>query len=167
LGSWDVFAHGWEATFVLLRAFSPVIKSLNVELYYVSFQHFFDFALSFPLLEDLSVNGHHDVPVDNNGDSDGLSAIEQTSSSPVLTGTLELVLGAGMGPIVHRMLSIPNGVHFRKLTLKWFSEGNIPLTMVLVEKCSRALESLWISCYAAFGTSLDHLHPRESNSCCW
>ena len=168
LGSWDVITDRWRATFVLLRTFSPVVKSLNAEFYYVSFWHFFDLAFSFPLLEDLAVCGHHDVPANNDGDSDGSSAIDQPSSPPVLTGTLELYSSSGMVPIIHRLLFLPSGIHFRKLIQKWFREGDIPLTMTLVQKCSHTLESLDITCNTAFRTSIGPLRPHGSDFFfCW
>ena len=109
------------------------------------------------------MNGRHDVSVDNGGDSDGSSTIVQPSSSPVLTGTLELLLGAGMGPIAHRLLSLPSGIHFRKLTLEWRCEEDIPLTTALVEKCSHTLKSLNITNNLR-GTSPAHLRPYRSKT---
>ena len=160
LGGRDVRARGWEVTFVLFHAFSPVIKSIRVEFSSFPFPHFLNFTLSFPLLEDLAVLNCYDVPIDNGGDSDGLSTVVKLSSSPMFTGSLGLVLRGWTGLIVHRLLSQPGGIHFRKLTLAWFREEDISLTISLVERCSRTLESLNIA-YNLPGTSIGNLSPHR------
>ena len=159
LGGWGLYAHGWEMSFVLFRGLSPVIKSLRVEFSTLPLPHIFDFALSFPLLEDLGVTSHYpSVFIGNGGNVDGLSAVVQPSNLPKLTGSLELLLKGGMEPIARQLLSLPSGIHFRKLVLGWYCERDISLTMVLMERCSRTIESLDIR-YDLGGTSNGHPGP--------
>ena len=70
-------------------------------------------------------------------------------SSLAFTGTLRLVLFHGTGPIVRRLLDLPNGLHFRHLALGWFKEGDVRWVNALVAECSNTLESLDIhyDCY--------------------
>ena len=143
LGGHDPDALEWEVVFVLFRGFSPV-KSLYMKYSFIPFPYFFDLALSFPLLEDLVLADCYDVPADNGGDSDGLLAILQPPSLPVFTGCLNIVWGGGMKSTVHWLLSLPSAIHFRKLNLTWSGEEDISLTVALVERCSRTLESLSI-----------------------
>jgi len=42
-------------------------------------------------------------------------------------------------------LSLPGGIHFRKLTSTWRREEDLSLTMGLVEECAYSLESLDIA----------------------
>ena len=141
-----------------LHGLSPVIKSLHVASVTLP-PRTFDLILSFPLLEDLTVITY-DVDADNDGGSDELSTVVQPSNLPTFTGSLNLVIRGGMGPIVRRLLSLPDGIHFRKLALTWCHEEDVPLTTELVERCSCALECLDIACEPS-GTSILHLclHP--------
>jgi len=158
-GGRDLNARGWEVAFVLFRAFSPVVKSLRMDFSSLPFPNFFDLVLSFPLLEDLAMTSCHDVPIDNWGDSDGLSTFDRSSNLPVFTGSLDLLLRGGMGPTVHRLLSLPSGIHFRKLTLTWFRGEDISATVGLVGMCSHTLESLDIACNLR-GTFVGYLRPH-------
>ena len=160
-GGQDVHARGWEAAFVMFHGFSPAVKSLRMRMSHLPFPHFFNLVLSFPLLEDLDMDDCHDVQIDDGGDSDGLSmsTAVQSSSSPVFAGTLDLHLKGGMGPIVHRLLALPDGIHFRKFILSWSREEDISLTMALMERCSHTLEFLYISS-SLFSTSIRHLRSR-------
>lgn len=146
LGGRDLHGLGWEAGFVLFQALLPVVKSLHVKFSSFSFSHFLHLVLTFPLLEDLiMINCHDKQPI--HGDySNGSPTVVRPSSPPTFTGTLWLFLRGGMGPIVDRLLSLPSGIHFRKLTLSWFREEDVSLTAGLVENCSRTLESLDINC---------------------
>ena len=84
----------------------------------------------------------------------------QLSHPPTFTGSLELYMARGMGPIVRQLLSLPGGLHFRKLALKWFREEEVLLTMELVDKCSHTLESLEINCNPR-GMFIHHLHRHQ------
>ena len=155
-------ADGWEAAFVQVRGFLPSVKSLRVN--HVGFlpSHLSGLILSFPLLEDISVIDCYQVWVNEGTSLNGLSTTIQPSTLPLFTGSLELLL-RGFGHIVLGWLSIPGGIHFRKLTLEWFGEEDISSTMALVEECSHTLESLDITCTTSCGMSIWHLCLHRSN----
>ena len=116
----------------------------------------FDLIVSFPLLEDLAVFDRHNVST-NNGNSS--QTIARPSKSPLFTGSLELMT-AGMRPIARRLSSVPGGIHFRRLTLKWSREEDVLLTLALVERCSRTLESFDIT-YWPFGIATQRPCPYQ------
>jgi len=62
-------------------------------------------------------------------------------------------------PITSRLLSLPAGIHFRKLTLTWYHEEDLSLTMGLVEECSHTLESLDIN-HTVRCASIWYLRPN-------
>ena len=165
LGGWgSQVAPKWGLAFVLLRSFSPVLKSLRVDIPCLPFPYFFDFVLSFPLLENLDINERPEdnAPIENGGDSNGLSTIVQNtqlSNLPTFTGSLCLFLTEGIKPVVHRLLTLQSGIHFRKLTLGWVCEEDISLTTALVENCSRTLEFLDVL-YELRGTSIGSPRPH-------
>ena len=51
-----------------------------------------------------------------------------------------------MGPLARRLLSLPGGIHFRKLTLTLVCEEDLLSSTALVEGCDKTLEYLDISC---------------------
>jgi hypothetical protein len=132
---------------VPFHGFSPAIKSLRVTVPALSSLRVFDLIFSFPLLEDLSVVIPYE-PLTGDGDGsrgDEIPPASQRSSLPAFTGSLELYLQGGMKPFTRRLLSLPGGIHFPKLTWMWFREEDLPILMALVEECSHTLESLDIS----------------------
>ena len=146
LGGGDLHARGWERTFSLFHAFSPVVKSLRANFSSFPFQHFSRLALTFPLLEDLTMINCHDVAQIYRDVSGGSSTVVQSPSLPTFAGSLELLLRGGMRHTVDWLLSLPNGIHFRKLTLSFFREEDVSWTTELVERCSRTLEFLDVTC---------------------
>ena len=64
------------------------------------------------------------------------------STSPKLTGFLEL-RAYEIHPAIRRLLSLPGGLHFTKVTIVCFNE-DVKSTMDLVLRCSDILESLAI-----------------------
>jgi len=138
-------------SFALLHGFSPVVKSLSMNFAVLPPSQIFHLVLSFPLLEDLSI-----ITYSNPLTGDELPTIDQPPSPLRLTGSLELSMGGGMGPIARWLLSIPGGVHFRELSLEWFREEDPLLTMELLEKCSNTIDSLKITCDSR-GTSIQYL----------
>jgi hypothetical protein len=149
---------GGSLSLVPFRGFSPVVKSLHITVPALSSPRAFDLILSFPLLESLTVSAHYEAPVykDDGPGKDETSTATQPSSPPMFTGVLKLLLGRGMEYLTRRLLSLPSGIHFRKLTLAWLYEGDLSLIMALVRKCSHTLESLEIT--GNLGTCI--LHPR-------
>ena len=163
IGSQGMLSRGLSVTFVALHGFSP-IRSLRATFVILLTLEIFDLILSFPLLEDLAVIACTELlPVSLNGGAiDGLSAIVQPSNPPVFTGSLELSMERGMGPIARRLLSLASGIHFRKLILRWYHEEDPLLTTALVRGCSSTLESLDVT-YISRCTSI-RACARTNNS---
>jgi hypothetical protein len=134
----EVGSSVYPAFFVPFHGFSPVMKSLRVAISSLFSPHIFNLILSFPLLEDLAVTIHHKAMPDDDDGSDRVPP----SSTPMFTGSLELRLWGGMKPITHWLLSLPGGIHFRKLIWAWYHKKELSLMMALAERCSHTLESL-------------------------
>jgi hypothetical protein len=147
---------------VSFHGFSPVLKSLRITVFALPSSQIFNLILSFPLLEDLVMVTHREMPGDNGDGSEEeeMPAVTQPSSSPRLTGSLHLYLSGGMEPLARRLSSLPGGIHFRKLILTWLDEKDPSTTTALVEGCSHTLESLNIACRLR-GTSVQHLRPHR------
>ena len=131
---------------VPFHGFSPILRYLRILSTTLQNSQIFDLISSLPLLENLTlgINGIDD----NVLNSDVLPTVLRPSTSPALTGALDLALFKGMGPIARRLLGLPNGLHFRKLTLSWFYEEDLQWMIALVAKCSHTLESLGVSFYS-------------------
>jgi hypothetical protein len=125
---------------VPFHGFSSVIKSLRVDIPALPLSQVFNLILSFPLLKDLAVIIRSGISADN-GEGE-MPTATQPPTPPTLTGSLKLSLKRGMKSITRRLLSLPGGVHFRKLTLTCFSGEDLLLATALVERCSHSLESL-------------------------
>jgi len=145
-------------TLIPFHIFSRTVKSLRVKSVDIPPSRIFNFILSSPLLEDLTV-ARYGTSVDNSDDSNGPPIPFQPSNPPVFTGSLKLSLESGMKPIVDRLLSMSGGIHFRKLVLTWYCVDDLLSSMGLVEECSHTLESLDITCVFG-GTSIRYLHPH-------
>jgi hypothetical protein len=150
-------------SFVPFHGFSPVIKSLRVTIFALVSPHIFNLILSFPLLEDLAVTIDHGTSSDNDDSSIWMPLAVQSSSAPILTGSLELLLWGGMKHITHWLLSLPGGIRFRKFIWRWSHQEDLSLMMALVERCSHTLESLDISCRPS-GKTIHQLSPAQDNS---
>ena len=107
----------------------------------------FDLILSFPLLKDLIV-----FTTDKDPDEPLTTAL---SSTPPMTGSLLVFQGTGIEPLARQLLSLPGGIHFRRLTLKSLREEDLSSATALVEGCSQNLEYLDISC-EHLGMSIRH-----------
>jgi hypothetical protein len=83
----------------------------------------------------------------------------QPLAPPMFTGSLELYLKRGMEPFIRRLLSLPDSIHSRGLTLTCFSEEDLSSTTALVEGCSHTLESVDIILDFR-GASGRHLRPH-------
>lgn len=113
------------------------LKALTVRFFSFPTSEVLKLIYSCPLLEDL------DISIDVwTGVSNDDGAIFQPSTSPPLTGTLNL---SGHQPrkIVHSLLDFPGGPHFRKIS---WGDGSVEvepeLVTALVERCSGSLEFL-------------------------
>ena len=139
--------------------FSPTIKSLRLGSTAIPPSWISKFILSSPLLEDLTVTTYG-VSVDDGNGSDDPSTVLHPPNPPAFTGSLDLPLGRRIKPIASRLLSMPGGIHFRKLTLECCCEEDLLVITALVRECSRTLESLNIN-FSPFGMSIRHLGPRH------
>ena len=152
INSLDMLGYWATVTFAPFHGFSPAIKSIRVVFIFCPTSKFLDLIFSFPLLEDLTVM----VEAESEGNP---PTTAQLSNPPPFTGSLELRHRGGIKPVAHRLLSLPSGIHFRKLTLGWFGEEHLSLIMRLVVECSNTLESLDITCHIP-SKSIGHLPPH-------
>jgi hypothetical protein len=150
---------GPPSSLVPFHGFSPALKSLHVGFTVVPLPQIFDLILSFPLLEDLTVVTSHDTSMADGDGSDWLLTATQPPAPLRLTGSLELFLQGGMELATRRLLSLPGGIHFRKLTLPWVCEEDLLAITGLVEGCTHTLESLQIA--ELPGTSIWHLFLHQ------
>jgi hypothetical protein len=123
-----------QVSLIPFHGLSPTLRSLSLSD--IS-SEILDFICSFPLLEDLELN------------SLGLKtdAWNTPSSSPKLTGSLDL-RGTGVTrPVVRRLLDLPDGLHFAKIMIPCRDE-DVESTMGLVSRCSATLEYLDVSYYS-------------------
>ena len=142
------------------HGFSPVLKSLRLHMPSDALapSKIFNLIRSFPLLDDLSVE---DDPAENGDYRDFDEQPATTQSSPAFTGSLELFSYIGMDLFASRLLSLPNGLHFRNLDLRWDRVADISTSTALVEGCCSTLESIKIDDGATFGTSVLHLRWHQ------
>ena len=138
---------------------SRTIKSLHIKSIDLPPSRIFDFILSSPLLEDLTMTGYRVWADDGDGSVTPPTFI-RSSVPPPLTGSLDLFLKAGAKPIVGQLLSIPGGIHFRGLTLTWHCGEDLSSIIGLVGECSHTLESLNLTCYLD-GMSIWYLPPHR------
>ena len=139
----DSGVDGSEFSPALFRVFSesPILKSLRVASGTLSLPQIFGLVRSLPLLEDLSLVVHG-IPNDNDLSVHEPPAVIPTSTSPPFTGTLELTLFKEVEPTTRRLLDLPNGLHFRHLTLKSCQEDDVRWINALIDECSDTLESI-------------------------
>ena len=156
----DIYLTESEISLIPFHGFSQTIKSLRVKSVDIPLLLIFDFILSSPLLEDLTVSGYRDWVDDSDG-SDGPPTFVQPWNPPTLTGSLGLFLMEGTKAVVGRLLSIPGGIHFRKLTLMWHREEDLPSIIALVGGCFHTLEFLDITSCTLDGTSIWHRSPHR------
>jgi hypothetical protein len=160
MGSRELVTGGLADSFAPFHGFSPVIKSLRMDFTALPSSQTFDLILSFPLLENLTLIAHHGASTENGDGSNEPSTTVQTLSLPPFTGSLALFMRGGIKPITRRLLSLPGGIHFRKLNLALFRQEDILLMTELVEACSRTLEYLSAARHI-HGASTRHLCPHQ------
>ena len=134
------FGSGRKISLVQLHGLSPTLKSLR--LAYESSapsSEILSFVCSFPLLEDLAL-----VSLGGNSEIDEWNI---PSTSPKFTGYLDLRMLGGTPPVVHRLLELPNGLHFSKISVACSGEDVGSMMMNLVSECSDTLEYLSIYYY--------------------
>ena len=131
----------------LFHGLSPAIKFLRLDFSPLPFPRIFNLTHPFPLLENLSVpspNRHTDT-------NDVLYKQHIAARSPpAFTGRLTL---RGVDAIATWLLSLPSGIHFRVLCLKWDHGDDVSSTTALVDSCSSTLKALYVD-FGLIGTSL-------------
>ena len=113
-----------------------MVRSLR--LTYTSFG-VFDLICSFPLLEDLAL-------VDLCPEDGTFDGRKTPSTSPRLTGSLDLSAREGIRSATRQLLDFPDGLRFAKITVECRGEDFGSATD-LVSSCSDTLESLDICCF--------------------
>ena len=143
----DAACYDRPVCLVPLHGFSPAVRSLDLTFEGSQISDVFDLVCSFPLLEDLSLL----YPL-NPGTRD--KAPNTFSTSPRLTGSLVLRTNGAIQSTASQLLDLPNGLHFKKISVSWVAPGDIGSTASLVSTCSDTLESLEISDHLAGACSL-------------
>jgi len=146
-----------KISFIPFYGLSPTVISLRTYFIDLPPPRVLDPALSFPLLEDLTVSSFFG-PYPSDGDcSDGVSDDVWPVNSPMFTGTLKLSRG-GVKWTARWLVSLPGGIHFRKLYLTQFHQEDLSMIKGLVKGCSHTLESLDVDCDLG-GMSVWYLRP--------
>ena len=149
--------HGWEglpASVVPFHGLSPTLRSLHLT---ATFIDVFDLVCSFPLLEDLAL-----VLLGSEIETDRWNA---PSTSPKFTGSLDLRMIRGIGSAIRRLLDLPGGLHFTKITVLC-PYNDLGLITDLLSRCSDTLESLavfnfFLSAFPLVSVTDKHLTARE------
>ena len=119
---------------VQLHGFSPTVKSLHLSFTHLLSSEIFGLVCSFPLLKDLSLT------CTSHRKRDG--AWTSPSTSPRLTGSLELSMDGGIQSTTRQLLGLPNGLHFKNIAVRWVKLEDVGSTMDLVSSCSDTLKCL-------------------------
>ena len=120
-----------QASLVPSHGFSPALRSFRLTSVHTF--EFFDLVCSFPLLKDLTLASF--IPESNP------SGWNVPLTSPKLTGSLGLRMVRGTRLAARRLLDLPDGLHFMKITVLCSSE-DLEVTTDLVSRCSDTLEFL-------------------------
>jgi hypothetical protein len=161
--SWLLESTG-SAPFAPFHRLSPVVNSLSVVLYTLESPQIFNLILSFPLLEDLTMNIRYKAIIEDDDGPDWPLTSAQRSIPPMFTGSLKLSLMGGVKRVTHWLLSLPGGIHFRKFVRGWIYEEHLSFAMALVEECSHTLESLDINrTDPLIGTFIQCLRPQDNS----
>ena len=135
----EIVDTGNNVSLVPLHGLSPTLKSIRVHCrLFIPSSEIFSLVCSFPLLEDLTLDAPEDI-----------SEVDEwivPSTSPKLTGYLDLKMYGGIRPAVRRLLELPSGLHFSKISVLCVRE-DVESMMDLVSKCSDTLKSLSICCH--------------------
>ena len=134
-----------EISLVPFHGLFPVIRSLRLYLTILPSPSIFRLIYSFPPLENLHVEVCKQL-TNRADDFDEQQSPVQTPNPPAFTGSLKLYGKGGWNPIIHSLLSLPGGLHFRSLGLTFIEGEDFPPAMALVERCRSTLESLNLSC---------------------
>ena len=131
------FAFVGRTTLVPFCGLSPTIRSLRLAH---CTTEVFDLVCSFPLLEDLAL-----ISLSSESHVD---AWNPPPTSPKLTGSLDLKTLGVAPPIARRLLDLPHGLRFSKISVA-FLDREAESVNDLVLACSDTLESLTACCYSS------------------
>jgi hypothetical protein len=121
-----------RSSLVPFHGLSPTLRSLSLSS---TSSEVLGLICSFPFLEDLAWNPY----------SYGSDGWDTASTSPKLTGFLDLNVSSKIRPAIRRLLDLPGGLHFTKITVRGSIEDTESI-MYLVSRCFDTLESLDLSC---------------------
>ena len=127
-----------QISLVPLHGLWPALRSLRLGFDSIPPSEVFNFMCSLPLLENLTLFhvGHEST-----------SDIWITpSTSPKLTGSLDLGAMWGIWPTARRLLDLPNGLHFTRIALMCIHGADYEATTDLVSACSDTLEYFSVVC---------------------
>jgi len=137
------------ASLIPFYGLSPTLRSLSLN--FTTASGVFGLVCSFPLPEDLAFGAFFTMRA-----VDGWNI---PSTSPKLTGTLDLSTFEEARLVIRRLLDLPGGLCFSKINAPFFSENAEALTD-LVSRCSDTLEFLTVH-YRPQGTSCDQPAPHR------
>jgi len=136
--SMDMITDGWNderISLTPLHGLSPVLRSLYLSFMFIPDSEIFGLVCSFPLLEDFALV--------SKGSIRGGGEWIPPSTSPRLTGSLKLETPfEGIQSITHRLLDLPNGIHFTAIAVHLLSEQDFESTVDLVSRCAETLNTL-------------------------
>ena len=138
----DVTTGQWNnetPTLISLHGLFPVLRSLYLTFIALPDSEIFALICSLPLLEDLEFRslgcGHRD------------GRWTTPSTSPRLTGSLDLRKVEWIQSITRRLLDLPNGLHFTTIIVAWLFKQDVTSTTDLVSRCSDTIQSLEVANY--------------------
>ena len=126
---------GYGVRLLPLHRISTVIRSLRLVSNSLRDSEAFGLICSLPLLEDLALISRVPRPPEE---------WTRPQTSPRLTGSLELYVERGIRPVTHKLLDLPDGLHFKRIVVRVFSLQDVGSATDLVSGCSDTLESLSI-----------------------
>jgi len=125
------------------RGFSPTLKSLRIFPITLPCPELFDLIRSSPLLEDLFLRCQDKSSANDDGPHEQQAAVRSTS--PMLTGTLDLDIIGGIRNTARQLLDLPGGLRFRGLVLTQAHKEDFRWILELVARCSDTLERLSVT----------------------
>ena len=133
-----IFSVVWDDSpfsLIQLHGLFPALKSFSLSRSYIPPPELLDIICSFPLLKDLGVYLRPTL------DTTTAWGWSPPSTLPELTGTLRL--NGKVRFVVRGLLGLPKFFRFREIALTCFI-NDADLTMDLVSKCSKTLETLTV-----------------------
>jgi len=135
LDSAETWGDDYQVSLAPFHGLSPGVRSLHLHSVSLPPSEIFGLLCSFSLLENFTSLAF--------GGMEGTDEWAAPLASPRLTGSLELCsVVKGISSTTRRLLDLPNGLRFTKITVLCFSREDFESTTDLVSGCSDTLESL-------------------------